>query len=181
MVCVTREVYEDLEDLSSDQEEADTRLLLHAKYAPRSETRIIPQSPDTEVLVLRTTHFSDISCEELWFRKGVSDHHRYVPVNLLCQKLGQKLCKALPAFHALTGCDTTSAIASVGKKKAWEVLRRSEAHQQSLEMVGLSPILNDTCRVKCETFICTLFPAVKKTSSTADELRYLMFCQKRQK
>lgn len=31
VVCVTREVCEDLEDLSSDQEEADTRLLLHIK------------------------------------------------------------------------------------------------------------------------------------------------------
>ena len=67
-------------------------------------------------------HTSDISHEELWFRTGVRDRHRYVPVHLTCQKLGQKLCKALPAFHALTGCDTTSVIAGVGKKKAWEVL-----------------------------------------------------------
>ena len=122
VVCVSCEVCEDLEELSSDQEEADSRLLLHAKYATRPETRIIIQSPDIDVLVLCTTHFSDISCEELWFRTGVRDHHRYVPVHLLCQKLGQKLCKVLPAFHALTGCDTISAIAGVGKKKAWKVL-----------------------------------------------------------
>lgn len=77
VVCVSREVCEDLEDLSSDQEEADTRLLLHAKYATRPETRIIVQSLVTNVLVLCTTHFSDISCEELWFRTGVRDHHRY--------------------------------------------------------------------------------------------------------
>lgn len=63
VVCVSREVCEDLEDLSSDQEEADTRLLLHAKYATRPETRIIVQSPVTDVLVSCTTHFSDISCE----------------------------------------------------------------------------------------------------------------------
>lgn len=48
-------------------------------------------------------------------------------------------------------------------------------------MVGLSSTLNDACRVKCEKFICALYPAVKKTLSTADELRYLMFCQKRHK
>ena len=82
VVCVSREVCEDLEDLSSDQEEADTRLLLHAKYAACQETRIIVQSPDTDVLVLCATHFSDISCEELWFRTGVRDCHRYVPVHL---------------------------------------------------------------------------------------------------
>ena len=101
-------------------------LLLHAKYATCPETRIIIQSPSTDVLVC-STHFSNISCEELWYRTGVRDRHRHVPVHLLCQKLGQKLCKALPAFHAITGCDTTSVIASVGKKKAWEVLPRCEA------------------------------------------------------
>lgn len=124
VVCVTCEVCKDLEDLhlSSDQEEADTRLLLHAKHATHPETRIIVQSPDTDVLVLCTTHFSDISREELWFRTGIRDHQQYVPVHLLCQKVGQKVCKVLPAVHALTGCDTTSALASVDKTKAWEVL-----------------------------------------------------------
>ena len=48
-------------------------------------------------------------------------------------------------------------------------------------MVGLSPTLNDTCRVTCEKFICALYSTVKKTLSTADELRYLMFWQKRHK
>ena len=114
MVCVTREV-------CKDQQEADTRLLLHAKYSTRPKTRVIIQSPDTCVLVLCTTHFSDISCEELWFRTGVTDRHQYVPVHLSRQKLGKMLCKVLPAFHTLTGCDTTSAIAGVAMK-AWEVL-----------------------------------------------------------
>ena len=61
VVHVTQEVCEVLEELASDQEEADTRLLLHAKYATRPETGIMVQSPDTDVLVLWTTHFSDIS------------------------------------------------------------------------------------------------------------------------
>lgn len=104
-----------------------------------------------------------------------------MPVDLLHQKLGMKLCKALPAFDALTGCDTTSAIASVGKKKAWKVLLHREAHQESLGMVGLSPTHNDAGRVKRQKLICALYSALKKTSSTADELRYLMFCQKRHK
>jgi len=121
------------------------------------ETRIIVQSPDTDVLVLCTTHFSDISCEEMWFKTGVKDHHRYVPVHVLCQELGQKLCKVLPAFHAITECDMTSGIAVVGKKKAWEVLQCSEAHQESL--VGLSPTHNNTCRINCEKFIGGLYPA----------------------
>lgn len=102
--------------LAFSHEEADTRLLLHAKHASNSRSRVIIQSPDTDLLVLCATHFESISCQELWFKTGVRDHHRYVPVHRLSEKLGQKLCRCLSAFHALTRCDTTSALAGVLKK-----------------------------------------------------------------
>ena len=112
------------EPLACSHEEADTRLLLHAKHASSSRSRF--QSPDTDVLVLCATHFKSIGCEELWFKTGVRDHLRYVPVHRLSEELCQKLCRRLPAFHALTGCDTTSALAGVSEKKAshsWTLLR----------------------------------------------------------
>ena len=37
----------------------------------------------------------------------------------IAQKLGPSMAKALPAFHAITGCDTTSAFFGKGKKTAW--------------------------------------------------------------
>ena len=97
-VCVTCTAAEDVEMLESNHEEADTRLLLHAKYAARPRSRIIIQSPDTDVLVLCVAHFDEIAFEELWFRTGVKDRLRYVPVHMVSEKLGQKLCKSLPAF-----------------------------------------------------------------------------------
>jgi len=180
-VCITQETCEDIEELSSDHEEADTRMLLHAKYASTPETRIIIQSPDTDVLVLCITHCDEMSSEELWFRTGVKDRLRYIPVHTICQRLGRKMCQALPAFHALTGCDTNSSIVGVSKKKAWTVLQHSDVHQQSLGMVGQEPVLDENCRIGCERFICSLYPSVKKPASSADELRYQMFCQKRHK
>lgn len=180
-VCATRTTVEELETLKSNHEEADTRLLLHAKYATHPRSRIIIQSPDTDVLVLCVAHFDEIPCEELWFRTGVKDRLRYIPVHAVSEKLGEKLCKSLPAFHALTGCDTTSSLTGVGKKKAWEALCRSEAQQESLALVGQSAVLDDETTMKCEEFICTLYPAVKKKTKSVDELRYIMFCQKRHK
>jgi len=161
-VCVTLTTAEELETLKSNHEEADTRLLLHAKYATHPRSRIIIQSPDTDVLVLCVAHFDEIPCEELWFRTGVNDRLRYIPVHVVSEKLGQKLCTSLPAFHALTGCDTTSSLTGVGKKKAWEALCRSEPQQESLALVGQSAVLDDETSMKCEEFICTLYPAVKK-------------------
>ena len=40
--------------------------------------------------------------------------------------------EGLPAFHALTGCDSTSALSRVGKKKAWKIIVNSKVHQQHL-------------------------------------------------
>ena len=95
------------------------RLLLHAKYVADTypECHIVLQSPDTNVLALSISHFSDINYTEFWFKTGVKDCLCYVPVHDVSQELGEKMCRALPPLHAITGCDSTSALAGVGKKK----------------------------------------------------------------
>ena len=52
-------------NLRSDHEEADTRLLLHAKHAAATHPRIVIQSPDTDVAVLSVAHFLDLNCHRL--------------------------------------------------------------------------------------------------------------------
>ena len=47
---------------------------------------------------------------------------RYIPVHAVAESLGQSKAVALPAFHALTGSDTTSTFYGKGKKTAWSVL-----------------------------------------------------------
>ena len=131
-VSISNGALEFTEPLACSHEEADTRLLLHAKHASSSISQVIIHSPDTDVLVLCTTHFESIGCEELWFKTGVRDHLCYVPVHRLREKLGQKLCRCLPAFHALTGCDTTSALAGVSKKEGVGKLSRNKVHQDNL-------------------------------------------------
>ena len=130
----------------SDQEEADTRLLLHAKYASTPETRIVIHSPDTDVLVLSAAHFDRLGSKELWFRTGVKDRLRLIPVHKVSQALGPTMCDTLPALHALTGCDSTSSLAGIGKKKAWDVLRRNilaryESRDQSRNLLYCSHCL----------------------------------------
>ena len=128
--------WETVPSLKSDHEEADTRLLLHARNAVQDGVRIIIQSPDTDVLILCNSLFQEIGCEELWFRTGVKDKLRYIPVHDVSRTLGSKLCKALPGFHVVTGCDSNSSLAGIGKKKAWDALSRSQVHQESLSLSG---------------------------------------------
>eukprot|EP00794_Sanderia_malayensis_P004496 gene4496-5094_t len=144
---------EDVDYLESDHEEADTSI----------------------------AHISDINCAESWFKTGVNDRTRYVPVHAISQELGENMSCALLTFHSITGCDSTSALAGIGKKKGWQLLSKSEQHQESLSLPGSQPNLSDEVAAKCEDFICDLYPAHRKMPHTVDELRYILFCKKKQK
>ena len=100
----------------SGHEEAVTKILLHAKHTAPDFTRIVVQSTDTDVLVLCCSQFSSLGCDELWFHTGTRDKTRYIQVHFISLSIGSSLCKALPGFHALTGCDSTSSFYGIGKK-----------------------------------------------------------------
>ncbi|CAH3155591.1 unnamed protein product [Porites lobata] len=169
-----------LSDLQANHEEADTRLLFHAKHASQPDSRIIIHSPDTDVLVLGISFYDELGCKELWLRTGSKDRLRYIPLHEISTKVGPKICKALPAFHALTGSDATSAFAGVGKKRAYNILEDSEVHQESLSQLGQITLTEDEIK-QCVKFVFSLYPTTKKTPSSLDELRYLLFCQKTKK
>ena len=128
--------------LRSHHEEADTRLLLQAKHASQTHPRLVIQSPDTDVVVLFITHFEYLQCQELWSRTGVKDRLRFIPVHRLHSSLGQPLCKALRAFRALSGCDSTSALQGIGKTTALKILLKDNHFQQQLFHFGADPIVS---------------------------------------
>ena len=53
--------------------------------------------------------------------------------------------------------------------------------QESLGLLGNQQNLSDNMVSRCEDFICDLYPATRLKPRTADELRYFLFCQKKQK
>lgn len=57
-------------------------------------------------------------CKEWWFRPRVKDEIRPI--------LEEKLCGAIPARHSLTGCDSTSSLAGIGKRSAWKAFRNGK-------------------------------------------------------
>ena len=58
--------------------------------------------------------------EEVWINFGVGKHVRVIAAHNIASSLGVDKSRALPFFHALTGCDTTSCFSHRGKKSAWE-------------------------------------------------------------
>ena len=54
---------------------------------------------------------------ELWVAFGTGKRFRCLSAHDIAAAIGYR--KALPIFHALTGCDTASAYVGHGKKAAW--------------------------------------------------------------
>ena len=100
-VSVKKGTCDDMVVLFCDHEEADRRLLLHDSHASRTFKRSVIQSPDTDVAVLCAALFEKLLCEEMWFKTGVRDKLRFIPIHQDCQKLGQTVCSAVLCFHAL--------------------------------------------------------------------------------
>ena len=136
------------------------------------------QSPDTDVAVLSITHFEDLQCQELCIQTGVKDRLRSIPIHRLHSSLGQSLCKALPAFHALTGCDSTSALQGIRKTTALKILLKDNQFQYQPSHFGVGPAVGNESLVSSEAFFCSLYNCGGRLTK-ADEVRYLLFCQKK--
>ena len=112
-----------MESLTSNQEEADSRIILNCIYAARKGARkIIVQSPDTDDLILFVHHWPAIKAKEIYFMKAVQGKHinlkRFIPVHDLYQKLSQEQHNILLLVYCLSGCDTTtSSFVGMGRRK----------------------------------------------------------------
>jgi len=117
---------------------------------------------------------------QLWFKTSVKDNVRYIHVHQLVATLGVEMTKTLPGFHALTGCDSTSAVNGIGKK-AWKELQWTASENQGVGQLGDTVPPSEHTVSACEKFICSIYTKSTKAGTTVDELRYWMFCQKKQK
>ncbi len=104
-------------------EEADSRMLLHASHAARQgHQKMLIRTVDTDVVVLAISVVQHLPAgTELWLAFGVGKGFRYLPAHEMAAGLGPQKARALPMFHAQTGCDTVSSFAGHGKKSAWAV------------------------------------------------------------
>ena len=98
---VTANSVQDVVELSSEQEEADTRLLLHAKHAVTPHVKaIIISSEDTDVHMLCISFAHAIPVPI--FQQCVSQHHaRYIDISKIASALGEDVCKALLGLQPL--------------------------------------------------------------------------------
>ena len=96
-----------------------TRVFLHAAdCVKQGQKQILIRTFDTGVVVLLNSFVEKIKLEELWAAFGTGKHFRHIAAHAIASSLGAGKSRALPAFHAVSDCDTVSFFDLKGKLKA---------------------------------------------------------------
>lgn len=157
----------DFSYLSSSQEEADAKLILHSldvhKRIPYGHISIFPL--DTDVLVLAIHMASELS-ENTYFCTGVSDNRCEISVRDIYGKLG----------HAVS--DNTGSFVGKGKPSFWNAYQRADDDTlQVLADMGTCTSLSDEQLLTLEQFVCRVYcPSTKMTTVSA--IRWHLFRKK---
>ena len=122
---------------------------------------------DTDVLVL-LLHLKHQLSREIWFMSGTKKDHKYVPIHEI--KLEVALRSVLPAFHAVTGCDTVSQFAGIGKVTAWKAL---ENNSQLLTGLGCGQLTTETMD-NVEDFVCKIYDLSTEITKI-DQMRVFLY------
>ena len=104
-------------------EEADQKLIRHIIQWVRSSVKhCVVRIVDTNVVIsLIAFRQLEENCDCVVFTclsSAVSN--RFYNINKITEELGERKCRALPFFYALTGCDIVSSFFNQGKCKFWD-------------------------------------------------------------
>ena len=140
---------------------------------------IVIRTVDTDVVVLAVSVVQELQPEnELWLAFGTDRSFRYLAAHEIAAGLGREKARALPMFHALTGCDTVSSFARHGKKTARAVWTVLPELTEALLLLSSAPrdIPNDAMCI-IERFVILLYDRTSKCTDI-DKARRKLFARK---
>ena len=142
----------------------DESIVVHSQFHT-----VVVSSRYTNALLLLVSDFQIMQCQHLWMKSGTSKKRLYIPIDAVFNKQPSGSASALLAFHALTGCDTTSYIANHTKRSSWKIFKENHGLLKNLDIGELT---DDTIQ-SSETFVCRIYN-VHRTDSI-DAARHLLF------
>jgi len=80
------------------------------------------------------------------------DHNKFVNVGKIAKFFDESTCLQLPAFHSLTGCDTTSYFYRISKTSVFEKARTNKS-LYLLEQLGNERTLDEDGEASITKFI----------------------------
>ena len=153
--------------LSSNHEEADTRRALHALDAKKAGyQRNVVQCRDIDVFLLLLHHIVGLGLE-VWMLSGTAKKMKCFPAHVIAEQLPQSVNANILGFHAVTGCDTTSAFSGIGKKTCWKVFMK-----YSHLLVGIG---RDCDFEDADKFVCILYGISEEAAVGIDDASRNLF------
>ena len=167
-------------------EEADTRIVVHVLDSVQvGDARTVQvRTVDTDVIVILVGKFHDLQAHksdiDIWVAFGMGKHFSFVSINRICSVLGEAKSRALPIFHAFSGCDTTSSFNGKGKKSAWQTWKIYQELTPALESLAINPFqqlsVGSSSFQKLERFTILMYDKSSPFDSI-NEARMNLFCK----
>ena len=164
--------------LTNNHEEADTKIVLHAKALDddRKQGAIVIRASDTDIEVILLYHCNKFK-SPLWMDVGMSskNNRRYISITNIYESLGPQICAALPGFHAFTGCDYTSSFVRKGKIKPFAKLQKNKEALKAFQSLAIEKQQSQQTQKTLQTFTAIIYGAKENTKLTLNEHRYKIF------
>ena len=154
--------------LSSDQEEADTKVILHCHDALKENSNgyiiLRSASGDTDILVLAVAHLYNEK-QRVYIDSGCSSTSRKV-YWMEDTVMSEDEINSLISFHALTGNDYVTSFFCKGKLHCWKVLEKSERFLAAIQRLGATWELPSYTFQQVQAYACVLYGNTKCKSVT---------------
>ena len=132
---------------------------------------VIINTVDSDIAIY-AFYFNYRIAAEIFIKIGVKDRRRVINVREIASEMGQECCEALPALHAFTGNDYTSAFHGIGKGKAFKIVNSSDEFKLAFSSFGDSFTFESSLFPQIELFVCKLYGL---RCDNTDEARYQKF------
>ena len=164
-------------------EEADTRILVHAKHAvTEGNQTLMIKANDTDVVVIAISilpSLQELGLQKLWIAFGQGKHLKWIPIHDIVSAIGPEKSSGILFFHAFTGCDVVSAFRGKGKKSAWQTWNVcNDASSVFNKLSKYPPTFGDEEDIKnLKKFMITIYDK-SSIAKCVDDARLELFARK---
>ena len=144
-------------ELRCNHKKADSCLLLRASHlAHHGSSAVVLRSPESDlsIIAIEITHTIPAT---MLFNIGTQQRKRNIDITQIGSTIGPDMCEALIGYHALSGCDSTSAFVGHGKTKGYKLLHDHCPFRSTMAKVGKSFVADEELLQEGEAAVCALY------------------------